>query len=136
MGIGIGVGGCLQPQSKAVIPQGHPHWQFIVDVDVVQLVGDMREVRLFGLNAVGHFNGLLEVEVGRVRAASEGVENQNVQALQQFVTTSGEIQGVSDEDLDALWDEADLDDIELDSQALEIARAPLFDDSDEDDPLF
>ena len=39
-------------------------------------------------------------------------------------------------EMDALWDEADLDDVELDSQALEIAQAPLFDDSDEDDPLF
>lgn len=56
--------------------------------------------------------------------------------LKQYVTTSGEIAGVSDEDLDALWNEADLDDVELDSQALEIAQTPLFDDSDEDDPLF
>ncbi|MBL4849016.1 MAG: hypothetical protein JKY65_26125 [Planctomycetes bacterium] len=56
--------------------------------------------------------------------------------LQQFVTTSGEGAGVSDEDLDALWEEADLDDVELDSQAIEIARTPLFDDSDESaDPL-
>ena len=44
--------------------------------------------------------------------------------------------GVSDEDLDALWEEADLDDIELDSQAVEIAQAPLLDESDEDDDLF
>jgi hypothetical protein len=42
--------------------------------------------------------------------------------------------GTSDDDLDALWDEADLDDVELDSQALEIARSPLLDleDSDEE----
>lgn len=56
--------------------------------------------------------------------------------LKQYVTTSGEIAGVSDEDLDALWNEADLDDVELDSQALEIAQTPLFDDSDEDEALF
>lgn len=55
--------------------------------------------------------------------------------LKQYVTTSGEVAGVSDEDLDALWNEADLDDVELDSQALEIAQAPLFDDSDEDSGL-
>jgi hypothetical protein len=67
----------------------------------------------------------------------------DLEALKHYVTTSGEIAGISDEDLDALWDEADLDDIELDSQALEIARAPIFDEddplydeSDEDDPLF
>jgi hypothetical protein len=49
--------------------------------------------------------------------------------------SSAEIRGVSDPDLDALWDEADLDDVELDSQAVEIAgRAPFeLEDSDEDD---
>lgn len=62
--------------------------------------------------------------------------SKDLQALKDYVTTSGELAGVSDEDLDALWDEADLDDVELDSQALEIAQAPLFDDSDEDDALF
>jgi hypothetical protein len=46
--------------------------------------------------------------------------------------------GTSDEDLDALWDEADLDDIELDSEARDVARsakkpAPLPEDDDEDD---
>lgn len=60
----------------------------------------------------------------------------DLQALKDYVTTSGELAGVSDEDLDALWDEADLDDVELDSQAMEIAQTPLFDDSDEDDALF
>ncbi|MGE0713484.1 MAG: hypothetical protein AB7N76_36410 [Planctomycetota bacterium] len=65
---------------------------------------------------------------------SEARQN-DLQALKDYVTNSGEMAGISDEDLDALWDEADLDDIELDSQAVEIARAPLFDDSDEDDAL-
>lgn len=50
--------------------------------------------------------------------------------------------GVSDPDLDALWDEADLDDVELDSQAVEIARTPMDlledsgEDDDDDDDLF
>lgn len=43
----------------------------------------------------------------------------------------------SDEDLDAFWDAAEMSDVELDSQALEIARSPMMelgdDDSDEDD---
>jgi hypothetical protein len=42
--------------------------------------------------------------------------------------------GLSDPDLDALWDEADLDDVELDSQAVEIAQTPMeLEDSGEDD---
>ncbi|MBX3471394.1 MAG: hypothetical protein KF878_31375 [Planctomycetes bacterium] len=50
---------------------------------------------------------------------------------------SSRSRGVSDPDLDALWDEADLDDVELDSQAIEIARNPLdlLEDSGEDDDL-
>lgn len=53
------------------------------------------------------------------------------------LSESGDLGAVSDEDLDALWAEADLDDVELDSQAVEIARAPLdFDDSDEGSGLF
>lgn len=45
--------------------------------------------------------------------------------------------GVSDPDLDALWDEADLDDVELDSQAVEIAQTPLagLEDSGEDEDI-
>ena len=54
-----------------------------------------------------------------------------LEALKEHMTaTSSSIRGISDEDLDALWEEADLDDVELDSQAMEIARGPLFDDSD------
>lgn len=53
-------------------------------------------------------------------------------------TSSAEVRGVSDPDLDALWDEADLDDVELDSQAVEIAgRAPFeIEDSDEQEIQF
>ncbi|HBP19709.1 MAG TPA: hypothetical protein DEA08_18200 [Planctomycetes bacterium] len=58
---------------------------------------------------------------------------QDLSALRDFVTNSGEGHGISDDDLDALWDEADLDDIELDSQAVEIANAPLFEDDDDED---
>ncbi len=54
---------------------------------------------------------------------------------QLSAASSAELRGVSDEDLDALWDEADLSDVELDSQAVEIARSPLLDESDEDDDL-
>ncbi|MEZ6186001.1 MAG: hypothetical protein R3F62_13450 [Planctomycetota bacterium] len=53
------------------------------------------------------------------------------------LSESGELGSVSDEDLDALWAEADLDDVELDSQAVEIARSPLdLEDSDEGSGLF
>ncbi len=48
--------------------------------------------------------------------------------------SSDEGRGVSDPDLDALWDEADADDVELDSQIVEIARPLLaLEDSGEDD---
>ncbi|MCA8924719.1 MAG: hypothetical protein KDD82_23095 [Planctomycetes bacterium] len=53
------------------------------------------------------------------------------------LSESGDLGAVSDEDLDALWAEADLDDVELDSQAVEIARSPLdLEDSDEGSGLF
>lgn len=51
------------------------------------------------------------------------------------ISGSDDLRALSDEDLDALWAEADLDDVELDSQAVEIARSPLElldDDSGED----
>lgn len=53
------------------------------------------------------------------------------------ISGSDDLRAMSDEDLDALWAEADLDDVELDSQAIEIARGPLDldDDSDEDSDL-
>lgn len=70
---------------------------------------------------------------------SEARQN-DLAELRGKITSSGEISGISDEDLDALWEEADLDDVELDSQAVEIANAPLMDDDFDfeidDDDLF
>lgn len=51
------------------------------------------------------------------------------------ISGSDDLRALSDEDLDALWAEADLDDVELDSQAVEIARSPLELDDDSGDDL-
>lgn len=70
----------------------------------------------------------------------EEARQKDLDSLREHVTASGsEVGGLSDEDLDALWDEADLDDVELDSQAVEIAGAQLDDllvDDDSDDDIF
>lgn len=81
-------------------------------------------------------------------AARKGVEPQwrkeaqrkDLAALREHIAgsqSSGDGHGVSDPDLDALWDEADLDDVELDSQAVEISQAPLqgLEDSGEDEDI-
>jgi hypothetical protein len=62
--------------------------------------------------------------------------SRDLQDLRGSLGSSAELAGVSDEDLDALWEEADLDDVELDSQAFEMAQGPLLDDDDDDDDLF
>lgn len=78
-----------------------------------------------------------EPSSSRAATADDGDEwkrqarSDDLRALKDHMTaTTSSIRGVSDEDLDALWDEADLDDVELDSQAMEIARGPLFGESD------
>jgi len=60
----------------------------------------------------------------------------DLEDLKGYFDSNAEMAGVSDEDLDALWEEADLDDVELDSQAVEIANMPLFDDDEDLDDLF
>ena len=70
--------------------------------------------------------------VGHEEEWKSAARNKDLKALRAHFDSSIEGQGVSDEDLDALWDEADLDDVELDSQAVEIAKGPMFDDSDID----
>lgn len=82
---------------------------------------------------------------GAARSGEEGawrkqVRKQDLDELRAHLAESsldGGSRGVSDPDLDALWDEADLDDVELDSQAVEIAQSPmdLLEDSGEDDDL-
>ena len=56
----------------------------------------------------------------------------DLDSLKAHFGSSGDMRGISDEDLDALWEEADLDDVELDSQAMEIARTPMLSDDDID----
>lgn len=60
----------------------------------------------------------------------------DLDSLKGYFDSNAEMAGVSDEDLDALWEEADLDDVELDSQAVEIANMPMFDDDEDLDDLF
>lgn len=82
---------------------------------------------------------------GAARKGEEGawrrqVRKQDLDELRAHLAESsldGASRGASDPDLDALWDEADLDDVELDSQAVEIAQGPmdLLEDSGEDDDL-
>jgi hypothetical protein len=65
----------------------------------------------------------------------------DLEALREHLASESGVQpvskGASDSDLDALWDEADLEDVELDSQAIDIAKAPLelseLEDSDEEE---
>lgn len=51
--------------------------------------------------------------------------------LRAHFDSSGELRGVSDEDLDALWEEADLSDVDLDSNARDVADG-LLDESEDD----
>lgn len=108
------------------------------DRAIVKAMSKIRPVTLRPIDESGEGDGYERPSKGAARVAdtqNEGVEwrgkarQSDLKALKEHITQSGgEIRGISDEDLDALWDEADLDDVELDSQAVEIARGPLFDD--------
>ena len=106
------------------------------DLAVCKAMGKIRPVTLRPVPDEESGEGL-GYERRSTRAATEEdgdewrgkARESDLRALKDHITKSGgEIRGISDEDLDALWDEADLDDVELDSQAMEIARGPLFDD--------
>lgn len=73
--------------------------------------------------------------VWRKAARQQDLDELRAHLAEESSLDAASSRGTSDPDLDALWDEADLDDVELDSQAVEIAQNPmdLLEDSDEDD---
>jgi len=108
------------------------------DKAIVEAMQKVKPVTLRAFNDKGDGAGFERPSPGAARVGEDEASwksqarGKDLVALRQHFDSSVETQGVSDEDLDALWDEADLDDVELDSQAIEIANGPLFDDSDLD----
>lgn len=78
-------------------------------------------------------------QLGRVSGdGNKSLSAEEMEALRRehlAISGSDDLRALSDEDLDALWAEADLDDVELDSQAVEIARSPLDLENDSGDDL-
>jgi hypothetical protein len=71
-------------------------------------------------------------DLDELRAVHESQSLSQREASDLINLSSAERDAFSDEDLDALWEEAELSDVELDSQAMEIARSPLFEPGDDD----
>lgn len=138
---------CLKEQKKA-----YKHEDVLVRVNeiarqrgylsdsedraIVEAMARVRPVTLRPVSEAGS-GDYEERSVGAARrddgeAWREEARRQDLAELRSHFGSSAETAGVSDEDLDALWEEADLDDVELDSQAVEIARGPLLDEEDDD----
>lgn len=108
------------------------------------IVDAMKKIRPVSLLPADEGEGAgFEVPSPRAASKDDGeawkgeARSRDLTELRSNFGSSAEMAGVSDEDLDALWEEADLDDVELDSQAFEMARGPLLDEEDEeDDDLF
>lgn len=108
------------------------------DRAIVEAMQKVKPITLRPFDDSGEGQGYERPSAGAARVGEDEkkwkseARGKDLVALRNHFDSSIETQGVSDEDLDALWEEADLDDVELDSQALEIAQGPLFDDSDLD----
>src|SRR5882724_925635 len=80
----------LKLKTQAVIRKSNIRWQFAADGLVIQFVRQVRQVRTLRLELGDHVERLLHSEMRRVRAVSQGVEDQHLETLQQRQAAFGD----------------------------------------------